>query len=133
MDLSREHALDEHDALGFLAVGRALDVAAGGTGGGHDALVLERGDDVGVLTRTVLAVDRPVHEVVAGGSDDGAHGFRDFLVLHLIVDGPGRADLGADAAFPGGQLAAELGIDGRLLGNACGKGILMAWWGRQIR
>lgn len=98
----------------------------GRAGGGHDALVLERGDDVGVLARAVFAVDRPVHEVVAGGGNDGAHGFRDFLILHFVVDGPGGAHLGAHAAFARGELAAEFGVDGGLLGDRLRKGMLIA-------
>ena len=97
-------------------------MAAGRAGGGHDALVLERGDDVGVLARAVFAVDRPVHEVVAGGGNDGAHGFRDFLILHFVVDGPGGAHLGAHAAFARGELAAEFGVDGGLLGDRLREG-----------
>ena len=104
------HALDEHDALGFLAVGRALDVAAGRAGGGHDALVLERGDDVGVLARAVFAVDRPVHEVVAGGGNDAA--LLIFLLLAAVMLVLAVRAVRVPAAVPADAASLVAGTDG---------------------
>ena len=120
--VARAHALDEDHALGLLAVGRTLDVAFGGARGGQQAFVLQGGDDVGVLAAAVLLVDGPVHEVVTGGGHDAAHFLGDDLVLHVVLDGAGGADLGAHAAFALGHLAAVFGIDDRLLGDGLREG-----------
>ena len=115
--ISGPDALDEGDLLRFLAVGGAHDVTAGGAGGVEQALVLQRGDDVGVFASAVLLVHGPVHEVITGGGDDAADLFRDELILHLVIDGLCGAHLGADAAFARGQLFAVLRVDAGAFGN----------------
>ena len=116
------HALDEHDVLRFHAVGRTVNVAAGRTGGGHHAFVLKARDDVGIGAAAVFLVHGPVHEIIAGGRDDGAHLFFHDLIHHVVHDGAGGAHLGAHAALAFLDLAAVIGIDGGLLGNGLGEG-----------
>ena len=116
------HALDEHDVLGFHAVGRTMDVAAGGAGGGHHAFVLQARDDVGIRAAAVFLVHGPVHEIVAGGRDDGAHLFFHDFIHHVVHDGAGGAHLGAHAALAFLDLAAVVGVDGGLFGNGLREG-----------
>ena len=97
-------------------------MAFGGAGGGQQAFVLQGGDDVGVLAAAVLLVDGPVHEVVTGGGHDAAHVLGDDLVLHVVLDGAGGADLGAHAALALGHLTTIFGIDDRLLGDGLREG-----------
>ncbi len=121
--VARAHAGDEDHALGNGAVGGPLEHAAGGAGGGDQALKLQRVDHVFVLAVAVLAVAAQrglvlllgdLVERVAGGHDDSAHALFRELFLVVEVDGLGLALLGADfAALAALQPGAVLGVDHR--------------------
>ena len=120
--VARAHALDEDHVLGFLAVGRTLDVPAGGTGGREQALVLHAGDDIRVAALAVLRILVPVEEVITRGHDDRAHVHVDQLVLLLEIDALDRTDLGAQSALALLEHDAGFRVDGRLLGDGLRKG-----------
>ena len=120
--VARANALHKDDVLGFLAVRGALHMPARGAGCGEQALVLQGGDNVGISAAAVFLVDRPVHEVIAGGGNNAAHFFGDDFIFHVVLDGPGGAHLGAHAALALDELAAELRIDDGLLGDGLRKG-----------
>ena len=96
---ARADALHEHDRVRMLAVGRAQQRAARRTGGVHQALQLQRGDDVLRLRIGELVEFIHGDRLEPGGDDDRTVLFFDMLVLGLIVDRADRADLGADTAF----------------------------------
>ena len=57
------------------------------------------------------------------GQDDAAHLQGELFILLVVVDGPGRAGLGADAAVAGEHVHAVGRIDDRLLGHRLGVGL----------
>ena len=96
-----------------------------------EALEGEAVDDVGdgavaelavPLVGGVLRLAADVVELEAGGDDDGADRLDDQLVLLLVVDGAGAADLLADAALAALEPGAVLPVDHRRVGDRLGKG-----------
>src|SRR4030042_3725715 len=56
--------------------------------------------------------------------DDRAHVQGELLVLLAVVDGVGRADLGADPAVAGEELHAVSAVNNRLFGDRLGVGLV---------
>ena len=94
-------AVAEHD----LAVGRA--------GGVAQPLELHVRVDVGQPPVAVLRNPLAVEQLPAGGHDDVADLELDDLVLLVVVDGGGGADLRADLALAAGEPGAVGGVDHR--------------------
>ena len=126
-------AVDPGDLLGLLAVGAPHHVAVVGAAGAEDALELQAGVDVGVLAVAVGREIAGVEGLEPRGQDDAAHLQGDLFILLLVVDGPGRAGLGADAAVAGEHVHAVGGIDDRLLGHCLGVGFDRCSPGPRVR
>ena len=132
--VARTDAGDEHHVLGNRAVRRPLQHAVGRSGGGYQALELQRVDHILIFAVSVFAVAaerflvlllRNAVERVAGRNYDGANTFFNELLLVIEVDGPGLALLGADFATLAAlqPRAVDFGsITGRA-GTACGNGM----------
>ena len=99
-----------------------LQVALGRTGRVHDTLQLQGGNHIRALAVGVLVIFVKLNHIEACGCHDGSVIFRNNLVLLLIVDGSGLADLGADAAFSGPEFDAVLPVDHRHVRNRLGEG-----------
>ena len=110
-------ALHEHDGVRVLLIGRTEQCTACRTGGIHEPLQLQGGDNVLRLGVRVFVVLFQRDRVVAGRRDDGAVILGDVFVLLRIVDGARGADLGTHAALAGFQHRAVVRIDRRDLRN----------------
>ncbi len=111
------HALEPSDLLRFLVVGQAHEMSARGTRRRQDALHFHGGDHVGMLGVAVGIELRRIERLEAGGQYDGTHvEFHDF-VLHGVVDRVHAAKLGADLAFAGLEMHADVPVDGRRVGH----------------
>jgi len=97
-------------------------VATGGSGGAHQPLVLDRGDDILVPATTIFGIARVIEQIVPGGGNDCPDTFGNQFILHLKIDGIGWTNLGADPAFPLDKFSAEFRIDFRFFGYGLGKG-----------
>ncbi len=73
---------------------------------------------------TVLFIDTGVELVITRGHNNGSEFLGDELVLLIIVDGIGWANLGTDAAQTGRKVAADFGVDHRYIRHGLGKGFV---------
>ncbi len=92
-------ALDVGDLLGVLSAGGDDDVSPVGSGGAHEPLVLDCGDDILVSAISVLGCDIRIPDLESGGGDDGSDLDGDELVLVIVVDGALAAVLRAQSAL----------------------------------
>ena len=92
-------ALDVGDLLGVLSAGGNDDVSPVGSGGAHEPLVLDGGDDVLVPAVAVLAGVGGVPDLESGSGNDGSDLEGDLLVLVIVVDGSLSAVLLAESAL----------------------------------
>ena len=106
-------ALDEGQPLGRLAVGGAHDMPARGARGGKDSLELHVGQHVRSEAEAELAAAGGIEGVEAGREHHGSDVEFEGLLLLVVFDGTGLADLGAESAFAGAEADAVLAVDDR--------------------
>ena len=88
----------------------------------HDTLKLQGRDDILTLAVSILIVLIQLDRVETGGHNDGSVLLTDDLILLVVVDGSGLADLGADAAFSGLKFDTILTVDDRNIRDGLGEG-----------
>ena len=102
--IPRAHALDEGDAGGDVAIRRALHPPLEGAGSGQDALELDAGHHVGVAPVAILTLQPSIELLETRGQDDGSHAELLRLLMVVVPDGIGQAQVlaqpAADALFP---------------------------------
>ena len=115
-------ALDKYDILGLLVVAHPLEMSACGAGSIHETLQLDGGDDIGRLVICILTELVEIDDIESRGYYDGTVLDRYDLVLLLVVDCLGGADLGADTALTRLEVCAVLTVDDGNGGNGLGEG-----------
>ncbi len=116
------HALDKDDGVGMFPVGGPQQGAAGGASGVHQPLKFQRGHYVGTLGVGELVVLVQLDGLKAGSHYDCAIVLFHVGILLFVVDSPGGADLGADAALAAFQHGAVGGVNGGDFGHRLGEG-----------
>ena len=120
VDVPAAHALQPGDLLGLFLVARPHQMAHPGTGGRKDALELQGGDHIGKRKVLVLLKGRGVEGLEAGGQDHRPHPDLALLVLLVVVNGPGRAELHTGLAFALLEVEAVFRVDAVFQGHGLG-------------
>jgi len=93
------HALDKDDALRFLPVAQAPDLPAGRAAGAYHPLKFEAGDDIGELQVPERGFFPGIEDLVSRGDDDTCGLDHEVLVLILVQDRLGAADIVTEPAL----------------------------------
>ena len=115
------HTLDKYHGLGSPVIRHTLQMALCGTRRVHDTLQLQGGNHIRTLAVSIFVIFIKLNRIEARGYHDSSVIFRNDLILLLIVNGSGLADLRADAAFSGLELDAVLPVNDRHVGDGLGK------------
>ena len=104
-------ALQKGDFLGNGLVGKALQMAAEGSGGAQHALELKAGDYVriGLVAKGVQFFG--IITFGTHGEDDGPHLLGEFPALVVKINGSGGADFFAGPTLALGQVDAVFAVD----------------------
>ena len=109
--------LDEDHFLRLFVIGHPFKMAGCRTGCVHQSFKLDGGNDILAHTVSELAELVEIDHVKSGCNDNRTVFLLDDLILQLVVDCMGRADLGADSALSGLEMDAVFLVDDRDVRN----------------
>ncbi len=108
-------ALNKNHLLGNFSVGGSSHLTLSGSGRSEESFNLKSVNNIFILTISVLADPRFIHEVVPRGNNDSSHIFFHKRLFLIKINGPHRAGLDADAAPGFGKIKTVFFVNDRLV------------------